>query len=161
MLDANRPPRGAEPQENDTRCLDTIEATFQYIIGATLAELQGTGRHQGHCPSFHHAKGDAKPSLSIWIDEKGDIALNCFGCSDREAICEALKVTESQLYRDYYQKRQSTITVAGLAAMKRLPEEFFLKYRLAENSRSQRYVTIPYFGEDWKTVVWTRKRHAP
>jgi putative DNA primase/helicase len=150
----------AEPQENGARCFNSIEATFQYIIGATLAELQGTGKHQGHCPSFHHENGDRNPSLSIWIDEKGDIALNCFGCGDRAAICESLKITESHLYRNRYEKTQSTITVASLARDKRLTEEFLVA-RGVRDSNSNRYVTIPYLDETGQAVVWERKRHAP
>lgn len=103
------------------------------------------------CPAHE----DSASSLAIGKGNDGRVLLKCYAGCDAKDVCRAINLEFSDLYPGrQVRKPAEGVTVARLAFEKRLPATF-LKGACGladEGSPGNRYVLIPYRGEDGKEL---------
>lgn len=122
------------------------------------------------CP----AHGDTEPSLLVREDDKdGHVVLVCFAGCERSAICAAVGITESDLYKNARVRKISSgperkLTLLDLAVGKLIHPRIFslldmeddYTYRTADGTIVKHVVKIPYFNEDGSQRPRSRIRTA-
>jgi hypothetical protein len=152
------PQSDAASQQKDAVSFASLEKTLDHIVEHTEASETETTepdikrKFQGYCP----AHKDHDPSLSISLKED-KILLYCHACGVEKTndICEALRITEAQLFANHY-----SITVVEFAKEKRLPERSLVALcGLQDSNPPGKYISIPYPDEAGLKPVWNRKRY--
>lgn len=60
-----------------------MEATYHELLECFGARRSGSG-WDGCCPLAHrHRNGDRRPSLRLWVGERGELVCRCLGCGAR------------------------------------------------------------------------------
>jgi putative DNA primase/helicase len=141
-----------EPSDNQT-----------FAVGRVLDLLEGVAKTQSGWMARCPAHEDKHPSLSIALGEEGGVLLHCFACCPRERITNALHLHERDLQSSRFtgSKRRrparpmgghadepgtAGVTLAQLAAAKRLPVEFLKGLGCADLRGPS--VHVPYYGTD-------------
>jgi hypothetical protein len=124
------------------------------------------------CPDHGRGRGDRDPSLSVGVDEDGNVLLKCFAGCDNESIVESLGLTMADLFehRNGYggggssipSKNHETVepcTLANYADYVRLPMDFLKDLGLKEyHDLRAPAVSMPYLDKSGENILLTRSR---
>jgi hypothetical protein len=130
------------------------QSPIERVLSLLPAKSVSNG-HSACCP----AHNDKNPSLSIWEDESdGHVGLKCFAGCSRKAICDALGIQETDLYRNDKQfkakPKRPAITLLELAVDKIIPPAFLLNLNITEMKNGG--VRIPHYlmnGENFYVYI--------
>src|SRR6185503_13055995 len=125
----------------------TIEEFTQRLEGCK----PNSAGYKARCPAHE----DAHASLSISRGDDGRILLKCFAGCEPVDVCKALGITIADLFPE--RERQGSLTVAEMAARKKLPAAFLRELGLHDLADGG--IGIPYRNPDGGTVA-TKRRTA-
>jgi len=130
----------------------TTEAPIERVLSLLRHPRSYSRGYTAHCPGAVHGNGDSTPSLMVWENTDGSVGLKCHtGCS-RKDICQALNITEQDLYPAdgrYRPKMPArTLDVLDLALDKYIDIRFLYKWGLDDG-----YTWHTPRGKEWKNVV--------
>jgi len=140
----------------------STETATQQPIERVLSLLKHPRRYSHgystHCPAHQ----DKRASLMVWEDEADNhVGMMCFRGCPRAAICEAIGITEEDLYvpgENRPKRDPSTIiTSFGLGIDKHIHPHFLDNLGVRDDKRG---VIIPYYTQDGKPYARYRLRTA-
>ncbi len=126
--------------------------------------------YRASCPVPAHGRGngDQNPSLSVGVDDEGNVLVNCFAGCDNEAIVSSVGLTLADLFerRNGYHARQGAggltgqpCTLNDYAGYVRLPVGFLEGLGLSEvRYGGKPAVRMPYLDGSGEKTLLTRFR---
>jgi hypothetical protein len=124
------------------------------------------------CPDHGRGRGDRDPSLSVGVDDEGNVLLKCFAGCPTEAVVAELGLTLADLFEHRNghggggsiipSRNRETVkpcTLANYADYVRLPMDFLKDLGLKEyHSLGAPAVSMPYLDESGENILLTRSR---
>lgn len=136
------------------------------VISDFLARLKGVKRGGKGATARCPAHEDNNNSLSVSAGDDGRVLVKCFAGCSADDICGALGIEVRELFNDEKPakkgrpaKVEKPITLAELAAAKKLPVDFLREHGV-EDFPDGSGVAIGYFMEDGSQHARIRKRTA-
>lgn len=144
-----------------------MSALDRFLESLDNVAAAGDG-YRASCPVPDHGQGngDRDPSLSVDVDDEGNVLVNCFAGCDNEAIVSSVGLTLADLFEQedcngHHQHRDSVqgCTLDDYAAYVKLPVRFLEGEGLVQVPYDKRpAVKMPYLNRDGERVLLTRFR---
>lgn len=144
-----------------------MSALDRFLESLVNVQAAGDG-YRASCPVPDHGQGngDRDPSLSVDVDDEGNVLVNCFAGCDNEAIVSSVGLTLADLFEQedrngHHQHRDSVqgCTLDDYAAYVKLPQSFLKGEGLVQVPYDKRpAVRMSYRDRTGERVLLTRFR---